>query len=700
MHGGRALLVLATPGSGKTYTMTQRIIRLIEQDNVPPEKILVITFTKAAAGSMQQRFLKESESSEKKLPVNFGTFHSLSYHILKESGDLKYCKILTETEKKNLIYPIIKEFVSQKEELKARLDCIMDDTNTILSAISYYKNTEDMKKTVSQLPQEWREQFALVFHSYEKERRCHRVMDYDDMLYECYILLRENPYVRERWQERFQHILIDETQDINFVQLKIVSLLAQKCNVFAVGDDDQSIYGFRGANPVCLRLFLEDFKAKQLFLGVNYRSRKEIIRASNLVIKENKNRFEKEHFACSEKEAEYYNPTEVVKIHGFEERKQQYEYLISRLHSIEPGKSVAVLFRTNSYMQGLAVRLNREGIAYTMKEKGRSIYDHFIAKDIMAYFKVASGKENRSDFLQIMNKPCRNIAREAVSDGTWDAVIAPKTVSKTVTKGSQGDVGETIGGDRVRNTAQDGKNRREAEESKLYGKIIDYYSRNGRDDAARRMEIRKWQKQMEHLGKMSLSLGIKYIRKVLGYEMYLREKAGKDIWKLEEWEEILNWLEEDALPYKNLRDWSEAQVKYVQTTGQPSENTTLNLMTVHAAKGLEFDLVYIPDCNEKVFPYGSMVEEKACEEERRIFYVAMTRAKENLELLYLTGTKERPRLPSRFLNPLWKDYSSTNSSNSQLSRYSSNASATFSYSSSSAIYSNSGSSLGSSGFSE
>lgn len=663
MHGSRALLVLATPGSGKTYTMTQRIFRLIEQDHVPPEKILVITFTKAAATNMQQRFLKESESSEKKLPVNFGTFHSLSYHIVKESGDLKQSKILTDFEKKNLITPIIKEYISQKEELKGRLDCLMEDADAILSSISYYKNTGDTKKAVLPLPQEWQALFTGIFDRYEQERRQRRVIDFDDMLFECHKLLLEHSDVRETWQRRFQHILIDEFQDINPIQYKIISLLTGKnCSVFAVGDDDQSIYGFRGATPACLRLFLEDFKAKQIFLGINYRSRKEIIKASNLVIRENKNRFDKEHFPCPEREKEQYNSKEVVKIHAFEERKQQYEYLLLRLRDTEPGKSVAVLFRTNSYMQGLAMRLSREGIAYTMKEKGRSIYDHFIGKDIMAYFMVASGKGKRSDFLQIMNKPHRSISREAVADAIMNTDVVAQYACD-------------------------------------YGKIISYYSRNGRNDTVRSEKIIKWQKQMERLGQMPLSFGIKYIRKVIGYEIYLKEKAGGDLWKLQEWEEILDWISEDAMQYKSLKEWMEAE-KTDTRMKERQEECMLHLMTVHAAKGLEFDRVYIPDCNDKVFPYGSMIEEKEGEEERRIFYVAMTRAKENLELLYLTGTKERPRLPSRFLNPLQKNYSSTSSSNSQLSRYSSNASATFSYSSSSAMYSNSGSSLGSSGFSE
>ncbi len=657
MHGNGALLVLAGPGSGKTHTITQRIFYLLEREDVKPENILVITFTRDAAFSMQNRF---QQLSSQILPVNFGTFHSVFYHILRESHVLNSNQLLTEAQKRKLITPVLKEQIP-KEELQDRQNNISDDALNILAAISCFKNTENFEEAKSKLSMEWQSHFQMILEKYERERKRVRAFDFDDMIYECRKALSDDKNLREYWQGRFHHILMDEFQDISPMQYEVIRLLAAKsANLFAVGDDDQSIYGFRGSKPDCLKRFAQDYQAKQISLNLNYRSRPEIIRASLDVIGENKNRFFKELKASPDKEQAMYDREEAVTIRAFSERDQQYRYLISRLKKPPSEKKIGVLFRTNSYMQGLAVRLNREGIAYTMKEKVRSIYEHFAVRDIMAYIRLAAGQNDRASFLQILNKPSRYISREALGaeEGMPD-----------------------------------------------YQKICDYYRQREvtpkTAEVIRRIE--KWERQMAYLKNLSPFLAVHYIRRVIGYDTYLRERAGsrKEQWR--EWEELLKWLGEDAAGYETVSEWMEAQENYSKNLEKGAaggaEVPAISLMTVHAAKGLEFDSVYIPDCNEKIYPHGNMPDDESCEEERRIFYVAMTRAKESLELLYLTGTKERPRLPSRFLNKLFKTYSSTSSSNSQLSRYSSKASATFSYSSSSSMKSSSGSSLGSSGFS-
>lgn len=645
MHGKGALLVLAGPGSGKTFTITQRIFYLLEKENVSPEKILVITFTKEAALSMQRRFIQMSNQT---LPVNFGTFHSVFYHIIQESHILKNPHILTDAEKKKLMIPIVKKYGSQEP---------MDDAVSLLSAISYQKNTGNSEKAEKLLWEEWRELFPQIRKEYDAKRKELHTLDFDDMVYECYQFLQGNENARAYWQNRFSHILIDEFQDINPMQYQVIRLLSSAdCNLFAVGDDDQSIYSFRGAKPEILKQFQQDYKAKTLCLNVNYRSCQEIITASLSVINENKNRFFKPLKACTPKEKES-GDSLALTLRSFAEREQQYEYLVSRLRHAPSDISIGVLFRTNAYMQGLAAKLSREGIAYTMKEKVRSIYDHFIVKDIISYLRGATGKGSRADFLRIMNRPFRQISREAV-----------------------GEVGYQ------------------------YREMISFYRQQGMNvyHIGVIKHIEQMEKQMECIKRLSPFPAVQYIRKAVGYEKYLKGKAeNKEQWL--EWEELLEWLSTDASHYQTLDEWMEAQEQYNRKMEQNQQTYSvgegINLITVHGAKGLEYDTVCIPDCNEKIYPHGAMSDEESCEEERRIFYVGMTRAKKNLELLYLTGTKERPRFPSRFLNPLLKDYSSTNSSNSQLSRYSSKASATRSYSSSSSMYPNSGSSLGSSGFS-
>ncbi|WP_251209352.1 ATP-dependent helicase [Acetatifactor aquisgranensis] len=685
MHLRGPCLVLAGPGSGKTYTITNRILYLLEQ-GVLPERILVITFMKEAALSMQNRFREMAASASQNTargpsfyPVNFGTFHSIFYHILRESKALKSNELLKNSEKKNLIIPILKTYESRQEdrgdrayapgdrtyapgdrayapgEAKQEPNALNEDAARILSAIGYYKNTMQMTAAAAKAPTKWQQDFEAVCREYEQAVKRTGRLDFDDMLYNCKQLLQENDTVRAYWQNRFQYILIDEFQDINPVQYEAVKLLsASPYNIFAVGDDDQAIYGFRGSQPECLKRFQAEFGARQLLLDMNYRSKPEIVQASLAVIEENKDRFLKQLRAA----APPGNPdgTAPVDVHGFPDREGQYGHLLRGIaDGLQTGESCAVLFRTNSYMQGFAARLKAAGIPYEMKEGAASIYDHFIAKDIMAYLWLAGEKGAREHMLQVMNKPSRYISREAVGPGQAD-----------------------------------------------FKKMREYYDKAQLPEQHRREAKDRLfclERQLMSVRGRPLRLTVSYILKGIGYERYLKELSRREPEKWEEWQELLEWLKEDAASYKDVEEWAAFQAEYAKSLEQEKEAAGKNpkgprkesrdgkravqLLTVHGAKGLEYDRVWIPDCNEKIFPHGTMPEESAVEEERRIFYVAMTRAKKNLELSYLTGTKERPRQPSRFLNPLYSP--SVSSSNSQLSRYSSKASATASYSSSSSI---------------
>lgn len=737
-HGAGPLLVLAGPGSGKTHTITQRIFYLLQEQRIPPQQILVVTFTKDAALSMQRRF---QEQADRIYPVNFGTFHSIFYHILRESHSLQVQNIAAEARKKEIMIPILRKFFPvniPSGELEAdNRSSAAEEAGAFLSAISFYKNTEDEEEAKRKLPMERQDYFWEVFQAYEKECRTRCLIDFDDMVYQCRKLLQEEEGIRHYWQSRFSHILMDEFQDINPVQYETVKLLAgDKCQLFAVGDDDQAIYGFRGSRPACLKQFAEEFQAKQICLNINYRSEEDIVNASLKVISENKERFLKELAAaahgsekaafhgnerisqisegvshgceifCYGSEKSFRKSTESllesasspVRLICFEDREDQYAYLAEELRRYlqrfadasggeegELQQSMAVLFRTNSYMQGFAARLTRSGIPYSMKEKAQSIYEHFLVKDIMAYLRLAAGVGNRELLLQILNKPLRYLNREAL--------------------------GRKM------------ENREFSLSYALQHMIVFYHSQENAAYCRERIqEIEKMKKDFEYLSRLPLYLGVQFVLKRMGYEKYLRERAGSNQEKIQEWQEHLERLLEEAKEYDHIGNWLQAQEAYnrsrqdnkavfenkslVNNKAAPENklqfvdkstnekqaihsheeiSPIIQLMTVHASKGLEFDHVWIPDCNEKVFPHGHMPDTAACEEERRIFYVAMTRAKKSLELLCLTGTKERPRLPSRFLNQLLSESSSISSSNSQLSRYSSKASATFSYSSSSSI---------------
>lgn len=666
MHLRGPCLVLAGPGSGKTFVITNRILYLLEQ-GVPPEKILVITFMKEAALSMQKRFQEMANPGKGTggafYPVNFGTFHSIFYHILKESKALKSNELLNNSEKKHLLIPILKTYESRMEpESRDAGDiskqdsqkALQEDASQILAAVGYYKNTMDMAAAGDKAPARWKPYFESLCQEYGQAVKRTGRLDFDDMLYNCKTLLQEDRAVREYWQGRFQYILIDEFQDINPVQYEAVKLLsASPYNIFAVGDDDQAIYGFRGSRPECLKRFQAQYNARQLLLNMNYRSKPEIVQASLDVIEENKDRFLKQLLAAAKPGNE--DGSRPVSLHAFSDREGQYGYLLQSVREgMQTGESCAILFRTNSYMQGVAARLKAAGIPYEMKERAASIYEHFIVKDMMAYLLLAKGVGERAQMLQVMNKPSRYISREAVGEGRVD-----------------------------------------------FGKMREYYDRAQLPDRQKREakdRLSALERQLQSVRKRPLRLTISFVLKGMGYEKYLKALAKSDPEKWEEWQELLEWLKEDAASYEDVEEWMHFQEEYAKALEQKKDTESkpnqekgtqgqndkkpLHLLTVHGAKGLEYDRVWIPDCNEKNFPHGTMPEESAVEEERRIFYVAMTRAKKNLELLYLTGTKERPRQPSRFLNPL---QSSVSSSNSQLSRYSSKASATQSYSSSSSI---------------
>lgn len=622
--GEGPLLLLAGPGSGKTFTITQRILYLLRERQIAPERLLVITFTREAALSMKQRFAQISPQEAH--AVNFGTFHSVFYQILLRSGRISSGNILNDRQKINLIVPILKKTKDCKKLSAAE---VSDIAISFLAAIGYYKNTRDAENSRKKLPQEWREYFLQVYDTYEKARKKVNGMDFDDILKECEELLLKDPGQRAAWQNRFSHILIDEFQDINYRQYSIVKILAEKHkNIFAVGDDDQAIYGFRGARPACMRQFVQEFEAKQILLRTNYRSHQDVVEASLAVIGENKDRFPKNLEPCEEhrrkpenrRDADAYEDRYRVRIREFRENTEQLQYLVHSLKMHSRGETCAVLFRTNLSMQSVAARLTGEGIPFSMKEKGKNIYDHFIVQDILAYLRIAQGCAARADYLRVGNRPYRGIAREAFGEETSLSAL-----------------------------------------EKYYTDLSGGFPDERQQKAGK--AVRTWIRQMEFVKNTELKLAILFLRKACGYERYLRRRAAQeDTTDLAEWMDLLELITEEAGQYRDLGEWQESQEIYREQLQKKengkkqgrnvTENEEIRLLTVHGAKGLEFDHVWIPDCNEKTFPHGDTGDPEHCEEERRIFYVAMTRAKKDLELLCLTGTAERPRFPSRFLIPL------------------------------------------------
>lgn len=603
------LLLLAGPGSGKTHTITHHLIHLLNL-GIPPETILVITFTKEAALSMQRRFFT---TYHEQVPIQFATFHSFFYQILRSEKQFQNSTIISTGRKRIIMHHILKQSTIIQCEQQEEFD---DSLEKIMSAISYYKNTGDYTAATESLSDGLKEHFSYLFRAYRYEMKQHNYIDFDDMLYECLQLLQKNKELRMRWQYRFRYLLIDEFQDINPMQYEIMKLLTVKpYHIFAVGDDDQSIYGFRGSKPDLMKTFVKEYGAAIYHLERNYRSGKDIVEASEAVINENQNRFAKELISGREE------LSSKVIVQAYESKTEQSREVLEAVrHFTEKegnaGSTLAILFRTNSYMQGMAARLSAEGIPFAMKENCRSIYEHPIVKDICAYLRLAKEEWSVNDMVRIMNKPVRFIGRDAVA--------------------------ESIGLDDV----------------------LSFYSLNaghGKSYLAERNGIMKLSAQLNMLRNMSLQTAIRYILKVIGYEKYLQTvEQYKD-----SYEEVLTWLKEDAARYQDFAGWMEAQKRYnlqleEKKTNRNHMDAPIQLMTVHAAKGLEFHTVIIPDCNEKIYPNLRMPEQEALEEERRIFYVGMTRAIEKLCLFYVAGTKEHPKAVSRFLKPLLKEQKNTN----------------------------------------
>lgn len=579
-HGAGPMLVLAGPGSGKTHVITHRIRYLISECRIPPNEILVITFTKAAALEMQARANSLIRQSSY---VQFGTFHSVFYQILKKSQT--HCKftLVSDRERITFIKEVLESVAGKEENPEMQAD-------RYIKAISQSKNRLPVKETPDgsgSLNAE-DENLKKVMYVYNEWLRETQKLDFDDMLRLCYFYLRDNPEEREKWQKRFAYILIDEFQDINPLQYETIKLLSGNRNLFAVGDDDQAIYGFRGSDPFIMKQFEKEFEAKVVRLSVNYRCSGRITKAAGKFISHNKNRFPKEIIPFKE-------AGEKICIRELSDRQAELAFLKESIESYRkkhPGKSQAVLARTNgileSYMQ------------LAEKEKNP------IWEDMAAYLDFINCGRKREDFLKIMNKPVRYISR--------NALVEPVVNFKRIKS-------------------------RLADKPWIQKRVAELES------------------QVEFAARLDLRGQLYYIWKALGYGQYAKECCSNYPGQIKEnayWfknllsaaEGCKDSLELRAVMEKN-RTEGEREKEIEEQAGKPAKEQMgkIHMLTYHGAKGLEFDRVYLPDLNYGKVPHGRMLTKEELEEERRMFYVAMTRAKESLVLLHVKSQAGSPFLP-------------------------------------------------------
>lgn len=574
-HGAGPLMVLAGPGSGKTFVITHRIKYLIEGPGINPAHILVVTFSRAAAKEMKDRF----EKLCKKSLVTFGTFHSVFFNLLKTAYGFNSEQIASDELRYTLIKELIKRNSIENEDINTLAGNLLNEIALVkqdnISIKNYYSNSISS------------DTFKKIYSDYESELEARGKLDFEDMLSLTYELLSERSDILKAVQNRYRYILVDEFQDINFLQYNIIKLMAgEKQNITVVGDDDQSIYRFRGARPEIMLGFERDFRnVKKVFLDINFRSSTQIVNASTKLISFNSKRFPKNFKAKNGDGA----PVSLIEFKNpFLEVNSIIKDIKDYIKSGQDINSIAVLYRTNLSPRLLIERLMRNNIPFTIRDAIPNLFDHWVAKDIISYIKLAINMGDKSDLLRISNKPNRYISRDSLSSSRANI--------------------ETL---------------------------FDYY-----DDKSymikRIVELREHLRTIKNL---KPATALRYIRNVVGYDEYIEEYCDMNGVESDDCYSILGDLENSAAEYNNFNDWfvhmDEYKDELIEARKKSNENDKgVRLMTFHSSKGLEFDIVYIIDVNEGSVPYKKAKGVDEIEEERRMFYVAMTRARKKLFICY------------------------------------------------------------------
>ncbi len=581
-------LVIAGPGSGKTAVLTKRVYELINS-GIPAEEVLVITFTKAAAIEMKERF--DRLSGEIK-PVTFGTFHSLFWGILQKELGYKSSDIIMGTMQTKLLKQAMQNAKIDTSDTvlvnayKAELTAI----NNSLTNINSYK-----PKFVDQAA------LKRFIDEYEGLKDKYHVIDFDDMLKKAYRLFVEKPGILEKWQRRFSYFLVDEMQDMNDLQFNLIRMLSSRTNnLFCVGDDDQSIYGFRGANPKIMSDFMECFKeAEKIVLDYNYRNPSNIVEKAAELIAKNENRFSKEIKTTA--------TSGMIKTLEFKSPLEEAEAVVRGINCLKKEgveyHNIAILYRNHSDARYVVDLLASQKIPFYLKEQMPNIYSHFIISDIESYFQIAIGNVTKARMLNVINKPNRFIHRQCIENG--------------ITK----------------------------------NKMLSFYNNN--PSCYRNVE--SFWADIVLISKMSPVAAINYIRRVMQYDSYLYAEACKNGSDINDYYEILEFVTDifkDCRTIKQSLDklnMLKLKIDYENKNKSQDKSGRVGLYTLHSSKGLEFDSVFIISANDGVIPTNKAESKEDIEAERRLFYVGITRTKRKL---FITYNNKKNRDKSRFLDEM------------------------------------------------
>ena len=583
-------LIVAAPGSGKTTVIINKVNHLVENKKISNGNIIVITFTKAAAQNMKRRY---EQAFHKNMSPFFGTFHGLFYKMLLRSGT--NIDIVDGAIVHKIVSSILSKYFDEVNE---------DKVKEAINNISLYKTSRASLNEFK--PSLAKEIFEEALEKYESYKREHNKRDFDDLAIEVLELLRENESVLLSYRKLFKYVLVDEFQDCDEMQIDFLKLIngGEENSLFAVGDEDQCIYSFRGSRPEYMVSFDKIFKeGKKYYLSINYRSKSNIVHKSKEVISFNTNRNKKEIKWNREESG-------IIQWFNSYNEKMQAEGLVNIIlnnknHNI-PYENNAVLYRTNIEAMTVIDILIKKKIPFTLLDREYNFFEHFICKDLIAYLRLSINQFDIDSFLQIINKPFRYISKANFAY--------------------------------IRNYKY---------EENPFTILIN------KDDTPpfQKKKLDELKGDINYLNKISLSSAIAYIVMDLGYLGYLKEYAKKFNQSLEDLEDIIEEFKLAAEGYKTIFEFLE-HIKEVNQTIEASKKKTKRegviLSTIHGVKGMEFKNVYVINCVEETIPHSNSIKDNL-EEERRLFYVGITRAIDNLYLFSPRNRKGQFKEISRFI---------------------------------------------------
>ncbi|MHC1716500.1 MAG: ATP-dependent helicase [Candidatus Dojkabacteria bacterium] len=635
------LLVFAGAGSGKTRVITNRIAYLITEKHVHPSNILAVTFTKKAAGEMVERvssLLRELNPNMKEVPT-IGTFHSIGANILrqypKEVGLTHNFSIYDSDDSENMIKDLLLERDIDIKQIKPA---------SIMFFISAAKNE---MISPEQFPNHYggyiEDIVADIYPKYQKQLQVQNSVDFGDLLYLSVKLIEENENIKKSYQEKYKYLLIDEYQDTNTAQYRFAKILSEKYkNICVVGDDDQGIYAWRGADIKNIQSFEDDFENVTVIkLEQNYRSTKNVIKAAVCVIEQNNTRVNKVLWTDN-------GDGDLITVYQARDQEEEAEYVVEKIRQLEQQRvllrNVAVLYRTNYQSRAIEEALLRTGMPYKLVG-GFRFYERKEIKDIISYLKFCFNLKDELSINRIINVPARKIGTKAIATLYEIAKECECTLGELIVSCysflNNIDTKEIISREKMK----------KVEETKdkwnkyiflinVFGKIY-YFSKSDNlleliDTILEETKYIQWfddnsdqalmkKENITELKNVASSYSTKYQEKSL--EMFLNE---------------INLIEQE------------------QEKNQDGSGNYINLMTLHSSKGLEFDYVFMVGMEEGLLPHSrAFLEEKDLEEERRLCYVGITRARQNLYLTFAERRQTREgyssQIPSRFLGEIPQD---------------------------------------------